>query len=62
MNFKDAITGFVGQSKRVLNITHKPKGQEFKQIASITAIGIAIIGLIGFVISMISAALRGLII
>ena len=50
---------FVRQSERVLNVTHKPNGAEFKQIAVSTAIGVAVIGLIGFIITMASVVLRG---
>lgn len=38
--------------KRVLSITHKPSEVEFKQMAFSVLIGLAIIGGIGFVISM----------
>lgn len=53
------ITSFIQQSQRVLAITHKPKGPEYQQIAYSTAIGMAIVGMIGFVISMIAVFLRG---
>lgn len=58
-NVVDALQNFVQQSERVLNVTHKPRGQEYKQIASITAIGMAIIGITGFIISMVAFFLRG---
>jgi len=51
--FLNPITDFVKQSKRVLNVTHKPGKIEFRQIAYVTGIGMAIIGLTGFSISMI---------
>lgn len=35
---------------RVLRITKKPNKEEYKSIVKITALGIAVIGLIGFVI------------
>lgn len=44
--------------KRVLSITHKPTQVEFKQMAISVLIGLAIIGGIGFVISMIVTYLR----
>ena len=53
------ITNFIKQSERVLNVTHKPGPFEFKQIAYITALGITIIGGIGFVISMVFHILLG---
>lgn len=46
------VKNFVKQSERVLNVTHKPGPFEFRQIAYITALGMAVIGGIGFAISM----------
>lgn len=46
------IQGFVNQSLRVLNVTHKPGPEEFKRIAYITALGMLVIGITGFIISM----------
>ena len=48
----EPVQNFVKQSERVLNVTHKPRKHEFTQIAYVTAIGMAVVGLIGFVISM----------
>ncbi|MCL5011548.1 MAG: protein translocase SEC61 complex subunit gamma [Candidatus Marsarchaeota archaeon] len=56
MNFD--LNGFIQQSSRVLNITHKPKQEEFRRMALVTALGIAVVGVIGFAISTISALLR----
>lgn len=53
------IKNFIKQSERVLNVTHKPGPFEFRQIAYITALGMTIIGGIGFVISMGFHVLRG---
>lgn len=55
----EKVSGFVRQSERVLNVTHKPSNHEFRQIAYVTAIGMLAIGLIGFVISMASFFIRG---
>ena len=41
---------FLMQSKRVFKITKKPSMEEFKVIVKITSLGIAIIGIIGFLI------------
>ncbi len=41
---------FVSECIRVFKITKKPSGKEFKAIVKISAIGIAIIGIIGFLI------------
>ena len=52
------IKDFVKQSKRVLTITHKPRPMEYRQMALTTGIGMLIVGLIGFIISMTSFFLR----
>ncbi len=41
---------FISECIRVFKVTKKPSSKEFKAIVKITAIGIALIGLIGFVI------------
>ena len=43
---------FFLECKRVLRVTRKPDSFEFKTIVKISALGMAAIGLIGFVISM----------
>jgi len=53
------VQNFVKQSERVLNVTHKPRREEFQHIAASTALGMAVIGVIAYVISMISYLLRG---
>ena len=58
MSFLQPISAFVDQSKRVINITHKPKDAEYRQMALTTGIGLAVIGLIGFIISMVVHYLR----
>jgi len=45
------LKSFVLQSKRVWHILKKPTGEEFKTVAKVSAIGLLIIGFIGFVIS-----------
>ena len=44
--------------KRVLRITKKPDKVEFKAIVKVSALGMAVIGLIGFAIQMIREVLR----
>ena len=46
-------TDFIKQSERVLNVTHKPRREEYEHIAKSTALGIGVIGLIGFVITIV---------
>ena len=45
---------FLLESKRVYKITKKPSGEEFKVIVKVTSIGILLIGLLGFIIHIIS--------
>ena len=45
------ITSFIIQSKRVWHLLKKPSGYEYKTIAKVSAIGILIIGAIGFIIA-----------
>ena len=47
------LRSFWIECKRVLKITKKPSRFEFKTIVSISALGLAIIGIIGFVIHII---------
>ena len=45
------IKSFTLQSKRVWHVLKKPSSQEFKTVAKVSAIGILIIGAMGFIIS-----------
>ena len=45
------LKSFVLQSKRVWHVLKKPTGQEFKMMSKVSAIGILILGAIGFAIS-----------
>ena len=44
---------FIIECKRVLMVTKKPDSMEFKTIVKVSGLGMAVIGLIGFVIQMI---------
>jgi len=50
---------FLKECKRVLKITKKPNKEEFQTIVKICAIGMVIIGLLGFIIT-IGATLIGI--
>ncbi|MBI5803926.1 protein translocase SEC61 complex subunit gamma [Candidatus Pacearchaeota archaeon] len=45
------LKSFVTQSKRVWLILKRPSSLEFKTISKVSAIGIAIMGAVGFVIA-----------
>jgi len=43
---------FINESIRVLKVTRKPNKAEFKTIVKVSGLGMAIIGLLGFLITM----------
>ena len=51
---KESITQALKQYRRVLYISRRPDRDEFMNVAKITGIGIIIVGVIGFVISLIA--------
>lgn len=50
-NWKQRITSFFLQSKRVWYVLKKPSSEEFKRIAKVCAIGILVMGAVGFLIA-----------
>ena len=44
---------FLGECLRVLRVTKKPDATEFKTIVKVSGLGILIIGMLGFVVTMI---------
>lgn len=53
MSFQESMSRFFKQCKRVLKVSKKPTGEEYVNFSKVTAIGIAILGVIGFVIVLI---------
>ena len=47
------LKSFITESVRVLKVTRKPTKLEFKTIVKVSGLGMIIIGLLGFVITMI---------
>lgn len=45
---------FLHECKRVLRVARKPDREEYLTIAKVTGLGILLIGLVGFVITMIA--------
>lgn len=43
---------FIHQAKRVLSVARKPDSNEYLNVAKITGIGIAVIGIVGFIIKL----------
>ena len=48
---------FLGECVRVLKVTRKPNKLEFKTIVKVSGLGMILIGLIGFVITMLKQLL-----
>ncbi len=53
------IKTFFKKSKRVWMALKKPSKEEFEMTAKVSAIGILILGVIGFIVSMIVEAIQG---
>jgi protein transport protein SEC61 subunit gamma-like protein len=51
------LRNYLNECKRVLKVTKKPDSFEFKTIVKVSALGMAIIGLVGFLIQMIRLTL-----
>lgn len=49
----DKLLSFINRSKRVLNVSHRPRRQEYMMMAKTVAVGMVIIGLVGFVITVV---------
>jgi len=51
---KSKFRHFVRECVRVIKVTKKPDTDEFKSIVKISALGMAVIGIIGFIINIIN--------
>jgi len=49
--------GFINESVRVLKVTRKPSKLEFQTIVKASGLGMVIIGLMGFIITMLKQLL-----
>jgi len=58
MELMQKIKSFLIQSKRTWSLLKKPSTEEFKEVAKISALGLLIIGFIGFVIADIIRLIR----
>ena len=61
MEIKYKIKNFFAECKRVFRITKKPTKDEYFAVSKVSAIGILIMGLIGFIFLMITELLNILI-
>ena len=53
MEIKTKVVSFLGQCARVWHLLRKPSSEEFKTVSKVSAIGLGIIGLLGFIITII---------
>lgn len=53
MKLINSLKSFIERCKRVWMVLKKPTKEELMKVAQISAIGILVIGLLGFIISMI---------
>ena len=58
MSLKAKIIGAYTETRRILRLTRKPKRSEYNETAKITGIGIVLIGLVGFIIFLLSTIFR----
>ncbi|MBI4812915.1 protein translocase SEC61 complex subunit gamma [Methanobacterium sp.] len=56
---KESVASFIKQCQRVLKVSKKPDREEYTNVAKVTGIGIILIGVIGFVISIIGQLIQG---
>ena len=54
MDVQESLDNLWKDCKRVLKVARKPDGEEYVEFSKITALGIVIIGVIGFVIVLIA--------
>ena len=50
MNVQENFDKFIKDSKRVLKVSRKPDGKEYRELAKISAIGVVIIGGVGYIL------------
>ena len=55
MNVQEDIDKFIKDSKRVLKVSRKPDSQEYLELAKISALGVLVVGVIGFVIVLLGS-------
>jgi len=60
MSVTARLKSFALQSKRVWHVLRKPTATEYKTVSKVSAIGILILGVIGFVIADLIRIVEGL--
>ena len=54
---RDSVASFIKQCQRVLRVSRKPDREEYINVSKVTGIGIIIIGVVGFIITIIAQLL-----
>ncbi|MHA1265611.1 MAG: protein translocase SEC61 complex subunit gamma [Candidatus Helarchaeota archaeon] len=60
MGWIDRFKGFITNSKRVMRLSRKPTFLEVRLITRVCLLGLAILGVVGFIIKIIVTAITGL--
>ncbi|NVM53413.1 MAG: protein translocase SEC61 complex subunit gamma [Candidatus Helarchaeota archaeon] len=60
MGWLDRLRGFITNSKRVMRLSRKPTFTEIRLITRVCLLGVALIGLVGFIIKIIFSAIFGI--
>lgn len=53
---KEKVKSFLIQCTRVWRVLRKPTGMEYKTVSKVSALGVLVLGLFGFIISLIIKA------
>ena len=54
---QNRVKKFIKEALRVIHITKKPTPEEYKSLLKVTAIGVAILGVLGFVVFLVKQLL-----
>ncbi len=60
MGFQEKISKAYSETRRILRQCRKPKKAEFNETMRITGLGMVAIGLLGFIVLIISELFRGI--
>lgn len=60
MEFKpiEWITGFISDAQRVITVSRKPDTAEYMNMVRITAVGLVILGVLGYIVEFISFIIK----
>ena len=50
MNVQEKFDKFIKDAKRVLKVSRKPDAKEYRELAKISALGVVVVGGIGYII------------